>query len=170
MRRILPIIAALVLVLTMSIPTFAAGENEIGDSWTDTHRVTWNVTDAEIIACVVFNEAGYGCTDRHQELVAAVIVNRVADPRFPDTVYDVVTQKTGEHYQYHPAYATPGSWAWERAVNSDVWEHCLEIAEKALSGLVDCPPDVLYQANFEQGTGVYECGYTSYSVTYFCYG
>lgn len=136
------------------------------DEATYTEAIEYDLSDAEIIACVVYNEAGNGCTDRHQELVAAIIVNRVNDPRFPDTVYDVVTQKN----QYHPAYATPGSWAWEKAVNSGKWEHCLEIAEKALRGEVDCPSNVLYQANFAQGTGVYEYGYTSYSTTYFCTG
>ena len=123
-------------------------------------------SDLEIIACVVYNEAAYGCTERHQELVAAVVVNRLHDDRFPATVYGVVTQPG----QYHPDYATPGSYYWSRAVNSDVWEHCLEIAERALAGEIDCPANVLFQAEFLQGSGVYEIGYTSYSTTYFCYG
>jgi len=123
-------------------------------------------SDLEIIACVVYNEAGYGCTDRHQELVAAVVVNRVCDNRFPSSVYGVVTAP----YQYDVAYATYGSWAMTRAMQSDVWDHCLEIAERALRGEIDCPANVLFQAEFLQGSGVYEIGYTSYSTTYFCYG
>ena len=123
-------------------------------------------TDIDIVACVVYNEAGYGTTDRHKELVAAVVVNRVNDPRFPGSVYGVVTQP----YQYSVSYATYGSYYMTRAMQSDIWEHCCEIAERALRGEVECPGGVVFQANFPQGTGTYELGYTSYSVTYFCYG
>lgn len=123
--------------------------------------------DRDIIATVVFNEAGYGCSDRHMELVAAVICNRVASDTFPDSVYDVVVQPG----QYHPAYADPESWYSRRArEDAGTWAKCQEIAALALDGAVDCPAAVLYQANFTQGSGVYEVHQTSYSSTYFCYG
>lgn len=134
-------------------------EDELPTPW-------YTQQDIDIIACVVYNEAGYGCTERHQELVAAVVVNRVNDARFPSTVYGVVTQP----YQYSVSYATYGSYYMTRAMQSDIWEHCCEIAERALRGEVECPANVIYQANFAQGYGVYEYGYTSYSTTWFCYG
>lgn len=134
-------------------------EDELPTAW-------WTQQDVDIIACVVFNEAGYGTTERHKELVAAVVVNRVNDSRFPSTVYGVVTQP----YQYSVSYATYGSYYMTRAMQSDIWTHCCEIAERALRGEIECPGNVLFQANFPQGTGTYELGYTSYSVTYFCYG
>ncbi len=133
---------------------------------TEEAEAWYTQTDIDIVACVVYNEAGYGCTERHQELVAAVVVNRVNDSRFPGTVYGVVTQP----YQYSVSYATYGSYYMTRAMQSDIWEHCCEIAERALRGEVECPANVIFQANFTQGSGVYELGYTSYSVTYFCYG
>ena len=122
--------------------------------------------DRDIIATVVYNEAGYGCSDRHMELVAAVVWNRVNSDRFPDTVYEVVTAPR----QYLPAYADANSFYGKRARESEVWSKCQEIAEKVLKGEVDCPENVFFQANFTQGTEIYEVHETSYSITYFCYG
>ena len=122
--------------------------------------------DLEIIATVVYNEAGYGCSDRHMELVAGVIYNRLKSNRFPDTIYEIVTAPK----QYHPLYAEEGSIYHELAKSSDKWEQCLEIAKRALRGDIDCPDTVFFQANFPQGTGDYEIHDTSYSRTWFCYG
>lgn len=121
------------------------------------------ILDRDIIATVIYNEAWAGCTERHRELVAAVIMNRVKSDKFPDTVYDVVTQKGQYLLGYangDPQYTPP-----EEAI-----EACREIATRALLGGIDCPDNVLYQAEFKQGTGVYEVCKTSYSTTYFCYG
>ena len=119
--------------------------------------------DRDIIATVIYNEAWGGCTERHRELVAAVIVNRVKSDKFPDSVYDVVAQK-GQYLQGYangdPQYTPP----------IEVREECQEIAARALRGEIDCPVNVLYQAEFKQGSGVYEVCKTSYSTTYFCYG
>lgn len=123
-------------------------------------------TDIDIIASVVYNEAGYGTTMRHKELVAAVVVNRVMDSRFPNSVYEVVVQP----YQYYAPYAQYGSYYMNRAMQSDIWQDCCAIAERALKGEIECPSNVIFQANFPQGYGTYELGYTSYSVSYFCYG
>lgn len=122
--------------------------------------------DRDIIATVVYNEAGLGCSDRHMELVAAVICNRVNSDKFPNSVYDVVVAPK----QYHPAYANPNSYYGKRARESEIWHKCQEIAIKALRGEIECPDDVFFQANFFQGTKTYEIHYTSYSKTWFCYG
>lgn len=132
-------------------------------------------TDRDIIATVVYSEAWGGCTARHRELVAAVIVNRVNSDKFPDTVYDVVNQSCTANgktiYQYSPQYVTPGSKAWNKArKDPTAWAECQAIATKAINGEVICPVDVLFQAEVEQGLGVYEVCKTTYSTTYFCYG
>lgn len=119
--------------------------------------------DRDIIATVIYNEAWGGCTERHRELVAAVIMNRVKSDKFPDSVYDVVAQKGQYLLGYangDPHYTPP----------KDVLEECRVIAAGALLGEIECPDNVLYQAEFKQGTGVYEVCKTSYSTTYFCYG
>lgn len=122
--------------------------------------------DRDIVATVVYNEAWYGCSDRHRELVAAVVCNRVNHPSFPNTVYDVVVQRG----QYHPAYANANSYYGQRArADAKAWAECQKIAEKALRGEVECPSNVIWQANFRQGKGVYETHYTSYSTSYFCW-
>lgn len=121
--------------------------------------------DRDIIATVVYNEAGYGCSDRHMELVAAVIINRLESDLFPDTIYEIVTAPK----QYHPLYADPDSIYGQLARESEKWKKCQEIAMKALKGEIDCPKNVYYQANYEQGDGNYEIHETSYSTTWFCY-
>ena len=123
------------------------------------------LTDRDIIATVIYNEAGYKCSDRHMELVAAVIINRLKSDLFPDTVYEIVTAPK----QYHPLYADPNSIYGQLARKSDKWKKCKKIATKALKGEIDCPDNVYYQANFKQGDGEYEIHKTSYSTTYFCY-
>lgn len=123
--------------------------------------------ERDIIATLTYNEAGHGCSERQMELVAAVPCNRVHSDKFPNSIYEVVTQKN----QYHPAYADPDSYYSRRArADEETWEKCQEIAARALLGQVECPADVLYQAEFVQGTGVYEIHQTSYSTTYFCFG
>ena len=121
-------------------------------------------SDRDIIACVIFNEAWGGCTDRHRELVGAVVLNRAN--MWEQSVYDVVTARN----QYCTLYATVGSFYWNKAsADPETWSHCQELAEKVLRGEVTCPPNVLFQAESKQGD-VYEVCKTSYSTTYFCYG
>lgn len=129
--------------------------------------------DRDIIACTVYNEGWGDCTTEHRELIAAVIVNRVNMGYGGATsVYDVITQPK----QYLPAYADPNSKYWKNAsADPEIWAECQRIATKALRGEVDCPPDVIYQANFPQASYGKEivifkqfkaCG----NWTYFCYG
>jgi hypothetical protein len=125
--------------------------------------------DAQIMATVIFNEGGY-CSDEIKEGIGSVVINRVNSDRWPNTVYDVVTAPR----QYLVAYATPGSWLWERArteVNAESFASCLEIAFRVLNGEVDVPTNVVYQANFAQGTGVWKKMWSAEarSWTYFCY-
>lgn len=123
--------------------------------------------DRDIVATVVYNEAGNGCSDRHMELVAAVVYNRLMSEKFPDTIRDIVVAPK----QYHPDYVDADSYYGKRArESSEKWEKCQEIATKALKGEIECPRDVYYQANFKQGKGIYEIHYTTYSTTWFCYG
>lgn len=123
--------------------------------------------DRDIIATVIYNEAWGGCSNRHRELVGAVVANRVKSTLYPNTVYDVVVQPG----QYASAYVTPGSGCWNAArAEQSVWAECQRIASRAINGEVDCPTNVFYQAECTQGYGVYEVCSTSYSTTYFCYG
>lgn len=119
--------------------------------------------DLEMLAMVIYQEAGGdACSDETRRMVGEVVLNRVADPRFPDTLYGVLTQP----YQY-------GRLAWrfdwpERAVNPGE-KHAVERAYRiAILVLTSTdrllPEDVVFQAEFAQGTetvafsnGLYFC-------------
>lgn len=124
-------------------------------------------TDLRILAKVVRNEAGY-CSDRHQQLVAQVVLNRVASPLFPDNVTDVVNAPM----QYNPIY-TRNLPEWDTADAEQL--RAFRNALKAANGEVDCPENVLFQSEFPKlGKGSYEIhkvdtGWFS-STTYFNYG
>ena len=117
------------------------------------------LTDLAILANVIAGEAPY-CPQEHQIAVAAVVLNRVADPRFPDTVAEVV----GQDGQYSERYLD----------EMEIPEGCLEAAQAALDGEHDVPSDVIYQANFPQGAETWwisevDTGWWR-STTYFCRG
>lgn len=123
--------------------------------------------DVRIIATVIYNEAGNGCTEEHQLLVGRVILNRIADGRFGgDTLYDVICAPR----QYLKGYANDNPLY---RIPEDKREEFYTLAERVLSGEpYDCPVNVLYQDNLRHGTGVYKQFYSDLlrSTTYFCYG
>lgn len=114
----------------------------------------------DITARVVMGEAG-GCPWEHQVAVAAVVVNRVNSPYFADTVRDVVASPG----QYTTLYLS----GFERTTRQ-----CYEAAKKALDGESGVPQDVIWQAEFPQGTEIWwiskvDTGWFA-STTYFCRG
>lgn len=121
---------------------------------TTSNSSSWS--DLELLARIINAEAG-GCTDEHQLLVGNVVLNRVADPRYPNTIYEVIYQRG----QYSPT--------WNGAINKIPTEQAYKNAQRLLDGERFCPSNVIFQANFKQGSGVYKEISTSYSTTYFCY-
>jgi hypothetical protein len=119
----------------------------------------------DILANVVEGEAG-DCPWEHRVAVAAVVLNRVGDTRFPDTVRKVVGQTdiiNGRTvHQYSPDYL----------YGSNARRSSYEAAAAALDGRHDVPADVVWQAQFPQGREVWwesyvDTGWYS-STTYFC--
>lgn len=114
----------------------------------------------DLLARIVWCEAGSSwLKDEHQQLVAMVVLNRIASPRFPNTLEGVIYAR-GQ-------YSCIGNKYW----NMKPPQRCYDNAEKALQGLVSCPSNVVFQAEFKQGSGVFKSFYNSYSgtTTYFCY-
>lgn len=112
----------------------------------------------DIVARVVMGEAG-GCPWMHQVAVAAVVVNRINSPLFPNTAREVVAQP----YQYTTLYL--------RGFDKTS-RQCYEAAKKALDGESGVPEDVIWQAEFRQGKEVWwvsvvDTGWYK-STTYFC--
>lgn len=96
-------------------------------------------SDLELLARIINAEAG-GCTDEHQLLVGNVVLNRVADSRFPNTIYGVIYQKG----QYSPT--------WNGAINKIPSQQAYINAQRLLDGERFCPSNVVFQANFKQGS------------------
>lgn len=113
-------------------------------------------TELDLLGRVVYFEAGSSwISDRHQQLVACVVLNRCADSRFPATISENV-YKRGQ-------YACAGRLY---SISRDkIPARCFDNAKAAAYGAVECPASVVWQAQFKQGKGTYE----KIGNTYFCY-
>lgn len=120
-----------------------------------------NYTEDDLfyLAAAVCREAG-GESEEIQLLVANVIINRVNSSLYPDTIYEVLTQykQYGTMWKYGVSFP---DWADEK-----VKEQCYSVAQRILEGERYCPENVLFQAEFEQGSGIYRQFGDDY---YFCY-
>lgn len=109
--------------------------------------------ELEMLALIIYQEAGGdACSDETRLMVGTVVMNRIADNRFPDTMYEVITAKA----QYGRLHWTGLVWP-ERASNpgeAHAVERAYTIAERILQGERALPEDVVYQAEFQQGTEV----------------
>lgn len=115
--------------------------------------------DLFYLAAAVCREAG-GESEEIQLLVANVIMNRVNSSLYPNTIYEVLTQykQYGTMWKYGISFP---DWADEK-----VKEQCYSVAQRILEGERYCPENVLFQAEFKQGSGVYKQFGDDY---YFCY-
>lgn len=123
----------------------------------------WTDKELDMLAAVIYYESN-DCTDRHQQLVGQVVINRVNNDNFPDTIYDVITQTepTIQYSTYKEILSiieTP----------EIIPQRCYDNALVILNEEVKYPDNIVYQANFEQGSGIFEEIHTSYSISYFCY-
>lgn len=110
---------------------------------------------------IITAEAGSSWLSMDWKLkVGEVVLNRVASPEFPDTIYDVIHQ-SGQYARTNTA--------WFRGL--EPFESCVEAASRLLSGeRVLNDGRVVYQATKKQGGGVAEAMYDSYyGHTYLCY-
>jgi spore germination cell wall hydrolase CwlJ-like protein len=112
----------------------------------------------ELLACVIYQEAGSDlqCDDCRRR-VADVVLNRVENELFPNTIYEVLTQQ----YQYGLYYYTGVTWP-ERAsdpTEAEAVNRAYRIAEEVLSGQHSdiYGKEYVWQAEFTQGTNVIYC-------------
>ena len=138
----------------------AIANGDYGQAMMYNEHLDINYNDLFLLSKIVDAEAGSSwLTEEHRLLVASVIINRVNSPEYPNTIYDVVYQKG----QYAPAEK---EWFAELIPSRD----SVMAAYKILSEGSIAPPDVVYQANFRQGSGVYKSIHDSkLGTTYFCY-
>ena len=76
-------------------------EQESADAETIGQAIVVSAEDYEALLRIVQAEAGNEDT-KGKILVANVVLNRVADERFPDSIYDVVFQRSGGKAQFSP--------------------------------------------------------------------
>lgn len=116
-------------------------------------EVPYAIEELEMLALVIYQEAGSdACSNETRLMVGNVVMNRVADPRFPDTLYEVLTQKA----QYGRLHWTGLVWP-DRASypgEAHAVARAYECAERILLGERLLYGDVVWQAEFKQGTEV----------------
>lgn len=117
--------------------------------------------EVEMLACVIFQEAGWDRScDECRRRVADVVLNRVADPRFPDNIHDVLMEK-GQYGRYYWTGIVWPDYASDPNEKPDV-ERAYRIAKEVLSGHHSdlYGKGYVWQATFKQGTDyVYCCGH-----------
>lgn len=147
----------------ISIETMSVVDEYISESMfeSSTENVMPQYTDADLyyLAAAVCREAG-GASEEIQLLVANVIINRVNSYLYPDTIYGVLTdyKQYGMMWKYGVSFP---DWA-----NQKVIDQCYAVAKRILDGERFCPENVLFQAEFKQGSGIFKQFGDEY---YFCY-
>ena len=99
-----------------------------------------------------------GCDRQMKTYVGSVVLNRVADSRFPDNLRDVVYQ-SGQY-----------SCTWDGNFEKTPGEETIDVAKFLLTNGSQLPPTVIFQAEFVQGS-IYDTLLAPNGVTmYFCIG
>ena len=115
---------------------------------------TYTQADLDLLARVVNAEAGSDwLTDEHQRAVASVVLNRVADSRFPNTIRAVVYQ-SGQY-----------ACTWDGSINKTPTQRAVDNAKYVLENGVTVPSNVVWQSQAKQGYGVWKY----IQGHYFCY-
>ena len=118
-------------------------------------EITYTEDELFCMAAAIYNEAGDdACSDETRMLVGYVILNRVKDPRFPDSIREVLEAESqyGNFYWTGVKFADRSS----KPEEQNGVERAYETAKRVLSEPSTIPETVVFQAEFEQGTGVYK--------------
>ena len=118
---------------------------------------TYTDEDLYILSHIISAEAG-NCSKAMMVSVGSVVLNRVADDRFPDTIEGVVFQEG----QYSPT--------WNGAYYAEPTEAACAVAKTLLEEGSALDSSVVWQAEFPQGEGIYDTIESPWgTVMYFCY-
>lgn len=110
--------------------------------------------ELELMAHLLKGEAGSDwCSDEMQYYVGSVALNRVKSECFPDTLEEVIFQEG----QY--------ACTWDGNFDKEPSEREYKIADDLLTNGSVLPEDVVFQAQFRQGSGTYK----KVQNMYFCY-
>lgn len=111
--------------------------------------------DLELLAHIINAEGGGASwvSDKMCYYIGSVVLNRVSSKEFPDNLYEVITQ-AGQ-------YSSFGSANWQVPIT----DRSYEVANDLLNEGSCLSKNVIYQAEFTQGSGIYE----KVQNMYFCY-
>ena len=132
---------------------------DVGDIVDEPVEVDVDPEEVELLAKVIYQEAGGDkCCDECRRRVADVVLNRVADDRFPDTILEVLSERA----QYGRYHWTGVIWPEKASAESEAHavERAYRIAEEVLSGHHSelYGQGYIWQAEFVQGTdNVFHC-------------
>lgn len=156
------------LVYAEAIPTVLPEDPDVteavADIVIDNHteaNVPVNEHDVELLACVIYQEAGGDtCCDMCRRRVADVVLNRVKDPRFKGTTIEEILID-GDPAPQWGLYSVTGV-VWPDKASLPEEQHAVErayrIAREVLEGQhSDLTSDYIWCAEFSQGTDVIEC-------------
>ena len=121
-------------------------------------QVPYSADDFYELSHVIQAEAGYTYWDMMIG-VGSVVLNRVASDAYPNTIYEVI-------HQTNPIQYSTASYLDSQVPTAEVEE----VTDYLLRNGSQYPENVLYQANFPQGSGTYLTLTTRYSTMFFCYG
>lgn len=167
MKRILPILVA--GIITVSVVYAARTNNETAPiraaPVTYTTQPEYTAEELETLAIIIYQEAGAdSIPDNIREYVGCVVLNRVENPNFPDTIQEVATEKQ----QWGRLHWTGIKWP-ERAslpAEARAVERARECAKKLLeTDNRPVPENVIWCAEFPQGSGTW----LHSNGIYFCY-
>lgn len=144
-------------------PTVNNSVNDVNNSVEHTEP-SYTEDELEILAIIIYQESGGNAySDDTRRKVGSVFLNRVNSDKFPNTFEGVATGVK----QYGTLYLTGIKWP-DRAKYSGEEQavaRAYEIAEELLVGGGVLPDNVIWQAEFLQGDGLY----CKQDGIYFCY-
>lgn len=156
-QEVRPVLTNLVYqtVVTQTVDT---SEN---NSKTEVETNKIDMHDVELLACVIYQEAGGdACCDMCRRRVADVVLNRVSDPRYAGTTIEEILLDADPAPQWG-LYSVTGV-IWPEKASHPEEQHAVErayrIAQEVLDGQhSDLTEDYIWCAEFSQGTNVIEC-------------
>lgn len=156
------------LVYAEATPTVVKEDSDVREAVADIvidHHTESNVPvnehDVELLACVIYQEAGGDtCCDMCRRRVADVVLNRVKDPRFKGTTIEEILID-GDPAPQWGLYSVTGV-VWPDKASLPEEQHAVErayrIAREVLDGQhSDLTSEYIWCAEFSQGTDVIEC-------------
>lgn len=135
--------------------TLAFDEHEVDEVTEEQPTIEVDENEVDLLARAIYWECGL-LGDEGMHLCGCVILNRISSDMYPNDLYSVLYQNRNGSYQYDIARTG--------LINKKAEESAYEIARNLLINGSTIPNDVLFQAQFRQGSYVYK----QIGNTYFC--